>query len=50
MNNETNENLTVDAQTETVELHDDAETGTEKEHETEHQAESKSTPEAEHQD
>ena len=49
MNNETNENLTVDSPTETVEPHDDAETGTEKEHEAEHQAESESTHEAEHQ-
>jgi hypothetical protein len=43
MNNETNENLTVDAPTETVEPHDDAETGTEQEHEAEHETESEST-------
>jgi hypothetical protein len=49
MNNETNENLTVETQTETFEPHDDAETGTEKEHEAELEAESESTPEAEHQ-
>ena len=48
MNNETNENLTVESPTETVEPHDDAETGTEQEHEAEHETESESTHEAEH--
>jgi hypothetical protein len=47
MNNETNENLTDDTQAETVEPHDDAETGTEKEHDAEPEAESESTAETE---
>jgi hypothetical protein len=47
MNNETNENLTVESPTETVEPHDDAETGTEQEHEAEHETESESTAETE---
>ena len=50
MNTETNVDLTVDSQTETIEPHDDAETGTETEHETEHQAESETSQEAEHQE